>query len=172
MVYVDLNPVRAQMANSPEESDFTGAKDRIDDLRISLARTNFNESSLTLSSSQMSTHDWERLGEEHSGWLAPIEVEESTDPVGPDPEPSGRRASRKGIFEISLYRYLELLDCIGRVVRPDKRGSIPEHFKPILKRLGLTQKELVYRLWKFGSPDLSNELIVESSAQEPVKSMR
>ena len=37
MVYVDLNPVRATMAATPEESDFTGGKVRMDDLRIGLA---------------------------------------------------------------------------------------------------------------------------------------
>ena len=70
MVYVDLNPIRAQMAMTPEESEFTGAKERIDDLRISLATTELGATSLTLTSSELSIHDWERLGQsnQQSGW--------------------------------------------------------------------------------------------------------
>ena len=152
MVYVDLNPVRAQMAATPEESDYTGAKDRIDDLRISLGTTELDHPSLTLTSSQHSIHDWERLDNEHCGWLSPIEIDEANDPIGADPDSVGRRASRKGVVAMSLARYLELLDWVGRTIRSDKRGAIPEGLAPILGRIGLTPQSLLGQMWLFGSP--------------------
>ena len=156
MIYVDLNPVRAGMAQSPEESDFTGAKERIDDLRVSLATDEVNGVTLKLSSSQLSVHDWERLDHEHCGWMSPIEVDEQSDPLGPDVEPRERRASRKGVLAISLLRYLELLDWVGRTIRSDKRGTIPDQLKPILSRLGLSPRSLLSQQWRFGSPDVSS----------------
>lgn len=152
MIYVDLNPVRAQLAMTPEESDFTGAKERIDDLRISLGTTELGATRLTLSSTELSVHDWERLGSEQSGWMSPIEIDEATDPIGPDPDPGGRRASRKGAVAMSMARYLELLDWVGRTMRGDKRGAIPAGLAPILRRAGLTANGLLNQMWKFGSP--------------------
>jgi REP element-mobilizing transposase RayT len=152
MIYVDLNPVRAQMAATPEESDYTGAKDRIDDLRISLGTTELEHPSLTLTSSQHSIHDWERLDNQHCGWLSPIEIDEANDPIGPDRDPVGRRASRKGVVAMSLARYLELLDWVGRTIRSDKRSAIPEGLAPILSRIGITPKSLLGQMWSFGSP--------------------
>lgn len=152
MLYVDLNPVRAQLAMTPEESEYTGAKERIDDLRISLGTTELGAIRLTLSSSELSVHDWERLGREQSGWMSPLEIDEATDPIGPDPDPGGRRASRKGAVAISLAHYLELLDWVGRTIRNGKRGAIPVGLAPILSRLGFTANGLLNQMWKFGSP--------------------
>lgn len=124
--YVDLNPIRAAMAETPEKSQYTGAKERIDDLAQRGDR------------SRVSTHDWERSRRrKQSGWLSPIEIDERSDAIGPDPEPSGRRASRKGFLAISMGQYLELLDWTGREIRKDKAGSIPSHLLPILQRIGL-----------------------------------
>ena len=141
--YVDLNPVRAAMAETPEDSMYTGAKDRIDDLSGDTRRKK---------ASWKKIHDRERKGlGPRSGWLAPVEVNESTDPVGPDACDSGRRASRKGLFTgVSLVSYLELLDWTGRQLRGDKRGSIPDRLSPILQRIGLDAPDWCDLVKKFG----------------------
>jgi len=124
--YVDLNPIRAALVEKPEQSDFTGAKDRIDDLDQRSDR------------SRPSTHDWERSRRRRrSGWMSPIEIDQRRDPTGPDVDRSGRRASLKGFLSVSMARYLELLDWTGRQMHREKVGKIPDHLAPILTRIGL-----------------------------------
>jgi len=126
------------MAETPEQSDFTGAKDRIDDL---------NERA----SKSAKTHDSERSRRrDKSGWLSPVEINEQTDPVGPDPSPTQRRASQKGFLPISLTRYLELLDWTGREIQKEKRGAIPAHLAPLLERLGIEASGWCSLILNFG----------------------
>lgn len=137
--YVDLNPVRAALAKTPEESQFTGAKDRIDDLKQRSDR------------SSRRTHDWERSDRRNkSGWMSPLEIDERSDPSETDPSPSHRRASLKGFLPMSLTAYLELLDWTGRELRATKRGVIPSHLKPILTRIGLDGNDWCRLVSKFG----------------------
>ena len=136
--YVDLNPVRAAMAKTPEESDFTGAKDRMDDL--SARESNSTE-----------TPAWERSRRrEKSGWLSPLEINERTDPVGADASPVPRRASLKGFLSVSLADYLELLDWTGRQLQRGERGAIPTHLSPLLERIGLDPSCWCELVQKFG----------------------
>ncbi len=124
-MYVDLNPIRAALADTPESSDFTGAKARIDDLK-----NQCNDTIMSLDRSESVET------QENSGWMAPLEIDEFLDPSGPNPG-NGRRASNKGFLPISLSQYLELLDWTGRAIRSDKRGAIPVKLAPILTRIGL-----------------------------------
>jgi len=138
---VDLNPIRAALAETPETSDFTGAKDRIDDLTK-------RRNSAMLS---RQTHGWERSRRcKKSGWLSPIEIDELGDAAGPNAELNGRRASQKGFLSMSLTEYLELLDWTGRQIRKDKSGAIPSHLLPILSRLGLDSSSWCDLVTKFG----------------------
>jgi hypothetical protein len=135
-VYVDLNPIRAALAETPEESQFTGAKDRIDDLKSRGAK--------------VSTHAWERGRRHASGWMSPLEIDERFDPVGPDPCEAPTRASQKGFLPMSLTSYLELLDWTGRQLRATKRGAIPSHLAPILTRVGLDSEDWCDLVGQFG----------------------
>jgi len=153
--YVDLNPIRAAMAQTPETSDYTGAKDRIDDLS---QRSDRNRAS---------THDWERSRRRsHSGWMSPMEIDGVNDPVGPHLDDSGRRGSLKGFLNLSLASYLELLDWTGRQIRSDKVGAIPEHLQPILTRIGLDTHGWCDIVVKFGRVFKRAAGSPESLAQE------
>lgn len=142
-MYVDLNPVRAAMAETPETAEFTGAKDRIDDLK---QREGSKRQRLA-----KPTRDWERSRRrDRSGWMAPVEIDERSDSVGPHCSSTGRRASDKGFLSIPLSKYLELLDWTGRQLRTDKRGHIPSHLTPILERIGLDSGTWCELVGKFG----------------------
>ena len=128
--YVDLNPIRAAIAQTPETSDFTGVKDRIDDTQ---AISNKNKTPAKL-------HQYERTETgQRSGWMSPLQIDELRDPIGPDPS-DWRRASKKGFLNVSLYDYLELIDWTGRQLVAGKSGVIPDSLAPILQRLGIVKR--------------------------------
>lgn len=98
LAYVDLNPIRAGLADTPEKSEFTSGYDRIH--------------------SQTAA---KRPASGPGAWLCPI-----GDEGGPE---------RRGILELSLLEYLEILDWTGRSLRSG--GGIPPHLDPILTRIGI-----------------------------------
>ncbi|WP_068713841.1 transposase [Vibrio tritonius] len=100
MAYVDLNPIRAKIADTPEQSDFTSIKARL----TSLEKGETTTSSLA-----------NFMGYEH------------------------QNKSRGIPFRLSDY--LELVDWVGRQIRPDKPGYIEDSQPNILRRLSLTQSD-------------------------------
>lgn len=160
MAYVDLNPIRAMMAETLEESDDTGAFERIHELRRDMATGQLlldenpkseGEEPVGKALGQARTLEWERGNHRSIGWLAPIELDERR--PGPDRDERGRRPSRKGFLPISLLKYLEIVEWMGRQIRPGKRGHIPEEVPPIFERLGFSSQSFLESFFKFVEND-------------------
>jgi REP element-mobilizing transposase RayT len=115
-VYVDLNPIRAGMAKTPEASSFTSGQDRLRARqateKLELARC---------SGSTLPRRERERLQvcAQSARCLTPIGGEESH------------------MTNLTLEEYLALLDHTGRRIARGKRGAIPADLAPILERLAL-----------------------------------
>jgi hypothetical protein len=121
MVYVDLNPIRAAVAQTPETSEFTSLHDRIADRQVAAPATS------------AAARDTRTEHGPKAGWLAPIALEprhqqsrnRNTD----------RRLTNRGCLLMSLDQYLQLADWTGRQLRLDKAGRIPTNLDSILTRL-------------------------------------
>jgi REP element-mobilizing transposase RayT len=138
MAYVDLNPVRAGIAETPETSQFTSAYERIkatkqrDQDRDSMGRRK-----------GFSPYRWTP-----DCWLSPIELAKEV--ADETKHRAIFRASHKGCLPITLADYLSILDWTGRQIRKKKRGSIPSDLAPILERLGLVSDGWVTMVTEFG----------------------
>ena len=155
-MYVDLNLVRAGVADTPEQSEFSSAFDRI--------RGHWQRRRREMG------QPVEAVSPDHDqdAWLAPLFLDERAaaysgtpggsanpasatcpGPGAPLPFPSPR-ASDKGFLPVTHDEYQSLLDWTGRVVRSDKPGAIPSHLAPILERLHVSPAHWVVTVRDFG----------------------
>ena len=142
--YVDLNPVRAGVAPTPEASQYTSAYERIESEREEQAAAKAASPSGKKRMNRAARRRAERLERKEErrrrdAWLSPITIDErASSYTGAMPSQSGCRASDKGFLAMSLQTYLQLLDWTGRQLRRGKRGRVPSELEPILKRIGLS----------------------------------
>ncbi len=144
MAYVDLNPIRAAVAQTPESSEFTSLHDRIVDRQAAAISPPAKAAAPATpsASSASSAAAPETLIEDGpaAGWLAPVALESQCNPSRKQRNPSpnhrtARRLTNRGCLFMSLDQYLQLVDWTGRQLRLDKPGQIPSHLDPILARL-------------------------------------
>ena len=113
MAYVDLNPVRAQIAATPEASQYTSIRQRLGhsaDVQAAIREM--------VSSAELRTFS-------HS--IRPLLSFSDDD------------EAHEGSIPMSLHDYLTLVDLTGRVTRLGKRGAISAKMSPILERLKLSE---------------------------------
>jgi REP element-mobilizing transposase RayT len=130
MAYVDLNLIRAGVATTPEQSDYTSVQDRIHVRerfeKMKGTRKRSSQRATTLPTSSTGQVRSPRSSED-GVWLAPI---------------GGRgKGPREALLSISLDEYLLVLDATGRSTRKATQGTIPEAARPILERLKLDTDE-------------------------------
>ena len=155
MVYVDLNPIRAALAATPEESDFTSIQERI----RAWHKERMTTASLPRDSDQNSqTGSFDRdmqqledmvdisnaiperipfksLNAPSSCWLCPIQSD----------------SQRRGILRMTATDYFDLVDTSGRILRSDKHGAIDADLAPILLRIGANPEAWIDTVSRFGA---------------------
>ena len=155
MAYVDLNPIRAGRASTPEESDFTSIQERI--LAWHKESTAGNEAvqHLCLDSSGSELQDAEgrnlvsNANPERDGKMNNA----GDDKVFSEPWlcPIGSDARRRGILKMTTVEYFELVDRSGRLLKSDKRGTIDPDLAPILLRIRANPEAWLDTVSGFGS---------------------
>jgi hypothetical protein len=116
MAYVDLNPVRAGLANNLKTSSYTSIQERIRpafDLEYAIRNQRECGDLLDFNSSLKPLLNFE------NGLL---------------------NQAQAGVL-FAFQDYLELVDWTGRIIRNDKRGYIDNESPPILRRLHLSPEQ-------------------------------
>ena len=147
--YVDLNPIRAAMAETIEDSDYTSAQKRAGDLRLRGSGDGVRVSGKKRESKprRAPCGSRERRSARH---LSPVDLKERRAKPGPDVHMGGCRCSNKGFLPISTAQYLELLDWTARQVVQGKTGATPKHVAPLMQRLGLSEETWCSLVKDFG----------------------
>lgn len=183
-MYVDLNPVRAAMADSPEKSEFTGAYDRFAAERGKTIESSaapmktIPREEATKMIRQLSPRELNEIRKSarqrkgrrilRDAWLAPLTLDRRM--LGSMPNKEGLRTSDKGFLAMTWQEYVALLVWTGKQRHTDKKGQIPADYVPTLNRLGIAPEKWCKLVWEFktifgrsraaGAPDRMIEMAV------------
>lgn len=138
--YVDLNPIRAAIAENLESSSYTSAQQRVLELQAKGKNTKRSKGDSKIKGGLKPI----------AGSLCPVGLTEEKSGTGACVHTEGRRASDKGFLPISTCEYLELLDWTARQLRKNKRGSTPKCAAPLFERLGIDERSWIELTRDFG----------------------
>ena len=123
MAYVDLNPVRSKLAKTPEQSEYTSIKARLEG--------DYGRNTLAEAVARMFGRG------ELNHFDTPIRM------LMPFSDEVARNAAERATATLPIQQndYFKLVDATGRMVARGKPGRIDPALAPVLTRLGLTEKQ-------------------------------
>ena len=129
MAYVDLNPIRAKMAETPETSDYTSIQNRIE--KSKPIQDNHTQ--------QQAVNDKKTIPK-----LMPFASSQQ--------QILQRRIQDNGLTCLPIKQddYFQLVDWTGRNIKEGKRGAIPKELAPILQRLEVKPEQWVDGVQHYG----------------------
>lgn len=137
MSYVDLNPIRAGVAQTLERSDFTSVQERIEAHHAQSTSFERRESACALDTIPAAAPLMPFLPELNSALRDLPNLNDKDTERSPPTLPA------------TFQQYLALVDWTGRQIQHGKRGSIPDNVEPILLRMGVDPSEWVTTLTRF-----------------------
>lgn len=166
--YVDSNPARANLADTPETSLFTSAYDRI------MAEKGEQKDSAAFSMKTISAAEAAEQIQEHTteqrraadlkrrrnptgrivsrdAWLAPLTLSENKTSLDPEVHCDGLRASDKGFLHISLSEYVALLRWTMDQKKADSGTPVeaPKEVRSLLSRFRIDKATWLELVWNW-----------------------
>ncbi len=136
MAYVDLNPIRAGLSETLEDSDYTSIQERIRgyiQVRDGFVAVDKAPPPTASRSAAVVTSD---IG-------AKKNIDEPAVPSASLMEFTGNTGDTDSGLPFHFSDYLELVDWTGRAIREDKRDFIPADVPQILNRLGVNAQNWI-----------------------------
>lgn len=146
MTYVDLNPIRAKMAESIEASDFTSVQRRLLEYAKAHHVNDTSDTQITTIQERITKQE-KALPESLLGSFPQSEI-----PQAPLMQLDGSSSTP---FDIAIpfaeIDYLELVDKTARIIREDKRGFVATEVPDLLSRFGLQSENWIHCIKRYGS---------------------
>jgi REP element-mobilizing transposase RayT len=165
MAYVDLNPVRAGIAETLEDSDYSSIQERIEAVPDKVDSEITATESPPVSLSPPALEGETLRSEEETQALPKIPL-----------MPFDATARTPWAVPFAFEDYLELVDWTGRALRSDKRGHIAEQHPRILDRLNIDSERFLSHadrlLDAFGTAIGAPEAMTSLCARRQTKYLR